>query len=57
MMLEKLMWQVYVKHGRRTEAIITLERHMRGRIAMRQTHRYGLEKIPTKKGGYGLVQT
>ena len=35
MMLEELMWQVYVEHGRKTEAIITLERHVRGRIAMR----------------------
>ena len=47
----------HVEHGRRTEAIITLERHVRGRFTIRQSRRYGLEKIPTKKGGYGLVQT
>ena len=46
-----------MEHGHKTEAIITLERHVRGRIAMRQTHRYGLERIPTKRedeGGFRL---
>jgi len=31
MMLEEVMWQVYMEHGHRTKAIITLERHVRGR--------------------------
>ena len=42
-----------MEHGHKTEAIITLERHVRGRIAMRQTHRYGLERIPTKREDEG----
>ena len=53
MMLEEILWQVYVEHGRKTVAIITFERHVRGRIAMRQTHRYGLERIPTKREDEG----
>jgi len=52
MMLEEIMWQVYVEH-RRTEAIITLERHMRGRYTVRRSSRYGLERIPTKREGSG----
>ena len=53
MMLEELMWQVYVEHGHRKEAIITLERHVRGRIVTRQTHGYGFEKISTKREDEG----
>jgi len=53
MMLEEVMWQVYVEHGRRTEAIITLERHVRGRFTLRRSRRYGFERIPTKREGLG----
>lgn len=53
MMLEELMWQIYIEHGRRTEAIITLERHLRGRFTMRRSRRYDLEKIPTKREDMG----
>ena len=54
MMLEELMWQVYMEHGRRTtEAIITLERHVRGRFTVRRSRRYGFERIPTKREDMG----
>jgi len=53
MMLEEVMWQVYIEHGRRTKAIITLERHVRGRFTMRRSRRYGFERIPTKREDMG----
>ena len=53
MMLEELMWQVYIEHGHRTEAIITLERHVRGRFTVRRSRRYTFERIPTKREDMG----
>jgi len=52
-MLEELMWQVYMEHGHGTEAIITLERHVRGRFTVRRSRRYGFERIPTKREDMG----
>jgi len=49
MMLEELMWQVYVEHGHKTEAIITLERHVRGRFVLARTQKYGMKRVPTKR--------
>ena len=52
MMLEELMWQVHLERGM-TEAIITLERHVRGRFTVRRSRRYGFERIPTKREDMG----
>jgi len=53
LMLEELMWQVYMEHGRKTEAIITVERHMKGRFKVAQTQKYGMKRVPTKREDEG----
>jgi hypothetical protein len=47
-MLEELMLQVYMEHGYRTEALISLERHLRGGIA-RKWQKYGRTKVAMKR--------
>lgn len=48
-LLSEVMETVYVEHGKKTEALISLERHTSGRFMIRQTHRYALEKIPARR--------
>jgi hypothetical protein len=47
-MLEELMLQVYMEHGYRTEALITLERHLRGGIT-KKWQKYERTKIAMKR--------
>ena len=48
-MLEELMWQVYMEHGYRTEAVISLERHLRAGVMIGWTMKYGRAKITTRR--------
>jgi hypothetical protein len=55
-MLEELMWQVYMEHGYRTEALISLERHLRAGIMERWTQKYGRTKVATRRSEEALFR-
>jgi len=55
MLLQECMEVVYMDHGM-IKAYISLERHLPGRFTIRQTVRYGQEKIPFKREDEGIFR-